>query len=250
MAVDNDVTVSVSGFYRSFVYLGKMLSTGRICTSKVHVGFYLVSENKRPKLGIISQTRSQIPRRGSWSTEQRKYRMSSQRKKRASNFKFPQRYNHDNCYVEIVGLVGWLVVLRINVDLAIFQPYLDLEAWDNQSLKIQVARPGIEPRSSYSASQELNHSADAAPWNCRKNKSKMLHVTIFFNHFICHEIILTTAQTNFDFTLSWLNVHGFAYLQNIQISFTDVQYTVIQLSLYKMHYMVAINHINNIIFTK
>ena len=41
--------------------------------------------------------------------------------------------------------VGWLVVLRINVDLAIFQPYLDLEAGDNQSLKIQVARPGIEP---------------------------------------------------------------------------------------------------------
>ena len=43
--------------------------------------------------------------------------------------------------------VGWLVVLRINVDLAIFQSYmyLDLEAEDNQSLKIQVARPGIEP---------------------------------------------------------------------------------------------------------
>ena len=58
---------------------------------------------------------------------------------------------------------GWLVVLRINVDLAIFQPYLDLEAGDNQSLKIQVARPGIEPRSSCSASQELNHSTTAAP---------------------------------------------------------------------------------------
>ena len=58
---------------------------------------------------------------------------------------------------------GWLVVLRINVDLAIFQPYLDLEAGDNQSLKIKVARPGIEPRSSCSASQELNHSATAAP---------------------------------------------------------------------------------------
>ena len=41
--------------------------------------------------------------------------------------------------------------------------YLDLEAGDNQSLKIQVARPGIEPRSSSSASQELNHSATAAP---------------------------------------------------------------------------------------
>ena len=38
-------------------------------------------------------------------------------------------------------LVGWLFVLRINGDLAIFQPYLDLEAGDNQSLKIQVARP-------------------------------------------------------------------------------------------------------------
>ena len=51
----------------------------------------------------------------------------------------------------------------IYVDLAIFQPYLDLEAGDNQSLKIQVARRGIEPRSSCSASQELNHSATAAP---------------------------------------------------------------------------------------
>ena len=61
------------------------------------------------------------------------------------------------------NMVGWLVVLRINVDLAIFQPYLDLEAGDNQSLKIQVARPGIEPRSSCSASQELNHSATTAP---------------------------------------------------------------------------------------
>ena len=59
----------------------------------------------------------------------------------------------------------WFGFLRINVDLANFQPYLDLEAGDNQSLKIQVARPGIEPRSSCSASQELNHSATAAPRN-------------------------------------------------------------------------------------
>ena len=58
-------------------------------------------------------------------------------------------------------LVGWLVVLGINVDLAIFQPYLDLEAGDNQSLKIQVARPGIEPR--VLLLQELNHFAPAAP---------------------------------------------------------------------------------------
>ena len=65
-------------------------------------------------------------------------------------------------------MVGWLVVLRINVDLAIIQPYLDLEAGDNQSLKIQVARPGIEPWSSCSASQELNHSATVAPYIAMK----------------------------------------------------------------------------------
>ena len=64
----------------------------------------------------------------------------------------------------------WLF-LRINVDLAIFQPYLDLEAGDNQSLKIQVARPGIELRSSCSASQELNHSATAAPKDYMKSAS-------------------------------------------------------------------------------
>ena len=68
---------------------------------------------------------------------------------------------------------NWLVVLSINVDLAIFQPYLDLEAGDNQSLKIQVARPGIEPRSSCSASQELNHSATAAPKKKKKKKKKL-----------------------------------------------------------------------------
>ena len=56
-------------------------------------------------------------------------------------------------------VVGWLVVLRIYVALVVFQPYRDLEAGDNQSLKIQVASPGIEPRTSFSASQELNHSA-------------------------------------------------------------------------------------------
>ena len=46
--------------------------------------------------------------------------------------------------------VGWLVYVAS----AVFQ---NKEAGDNQSLKIQVARPGIEPRSSCSASQELNH---------------------------------------------------------------------------------------------
>ena len=61
--------------------------------------------------------------------------------------------------------VGWLVVLRIYVALAVFQPYRDLEAGDNQSLKIQVLRPGIKPQTSCFASQELNHLATAAPQN-------------------------------------------------------------------------------------
>ena len=61
-------------------------------------------------------------------------------------------------------LIVWFGLLRIYVALAVFQPYRDLEAGDNQSLKIQVARRGIEPRTSCSASQELNHSATAAPY--------------------------------------------------------------------------------------
>ena len=60
-------------------------------------------------------------------------------------------------------LIWFIGLLRIYVALAVFQPYRDLEAGDNQSLKIQVARRGIEPRTSCSASQELNHSATAAP---------------------------------------------------------------------------------------
>ena len=38
-----------------------------------------------------------------------------------------------------------------------------IDQGDNQSLTVQVARRGIEPQSSCSASQELNHSATAAP---------------------------------------------------------------------------------------
>ena len=65
-----------------------------------------------------------------------------------------------NQSTHLICLVG---LLRIYVALAVFQPYRDLEAGDNQSLKIQVARRGIEPRTSCSASQELSHSATAAP---------------------------------------------------------------------------------------
>ena len=69
---------------------------------------------------------------------------------------------------DIVNTSRLVGLLRIYVALAVFQPYRDLEAGDNQSLKIQVARRGIEPRTSCSASQELNHSATAAPNTSRK----------------------------------------------------------------------------------
>ena len=65
----------------------------------------------------------------------------------------------------------WFGLLTIYVALAVFQPYRDLEAGDNQSLKIQVARRGIEPRTSCSASQELNHSATAAPDETRAKRA-------------------------------------------------------------------------------
>ena len=51
---------------------------------------------------------------------------------------------------------------RVLRSLGYTKPYRHLKARDSQCLKIQVARPGIEPRSSCSASEELNHSATAA----------------------------------------------------------------------------------------
>ena len=53
----------------------------------------------------------------------------------------------------------WLVVLGIYVALVLFQPFRDLEAGDYQSVKFKWR--GIEPRTSCSASQELNQSATA-----------------------------------------------------------------------------------------
>ena len=112
----------------------------------------------------------------------------------------------------IVVLVGWLVVLRINVDLAIFQPYLDLEAGDNQSLKIQVARPGIESRSSCSASQELNHSATAAP-NCsfEIGRKETLYMTsrVFHNNKIIQKDFWCLFRAN-------CPVKGGAYSKYVQ----------------------------------
>ena len=53
-----------------------------------------------------------------------------------SNFLFEQKR-------EDPSFIGWLVLSRIYVASAVFQPYRDLEARDSQS-EIQLARRGIE----------------------------------------------------------------------------------------------------------
>ena len=63
------------------------------------------------------------------------------------------------------GDVGWLVVSRIYVALAAFQPYRNLEVGDNQSLfhEIQVARPEIEPGPLAPQAKSLTQLATAGP---------------------------------------------------------------------------------------
>ena len=83
-------------------------------------------------------------------------------------------------------LVGWLVVLRIDVDLAIFQPYLDLKAGDNQSMKIQVARQGFEPRSSRSVTLDVK---SAVVWGTSTNREIFCcKYFLFFISFIFMQI--------------------------------------------------------------
>ena len=53
---------------------------------------------------------------------------------------------------KMIELDGWLVVLRIYIALVVFQPYRDLEAGDNQSLKFKWQGGESNP---CSASQEL-----------------------------------------------------------------------------------------------
>ena len=66
-------------------------------------------------------------------------------------------------FFDLYIYIDWLVVLRINVDLAIFQPYLDLEAGDNHISENSSGEAGNRTPVSCSASQELNHSTTAAP---------------------------------------------------------------------------------------
>ena len=76
-------------------------------------------------------------------------------------------------------LVDCIEDLRRFIDIS---PYSDFEAGDNQPLKIQVARPEIEPRSSCSASQVLDHSATNAP--LKPSVSNKMHFTADINSLV------------------------------------------------------------------
>ena len=62
---------------------------------------------------------------------------------------------------EFDKLIGWLYWGFTSLQ----RYFSHILTWKQEitNLKIQVSRPGIEPRSSCSASQEMNHSATAAP---------------------------------------------------------------------------------------
>ena len=74
-----------------------------------------------------------------------------------------------------------------------------LEAGDNQSLKIQLARLGIEPRSSCSASQKLNHSASAAPYTMKL--SMLYFISINDIHYFSIKTLEYEAQRMFPWVM-------------------------------------------------
>ena len=76
--------------------------------------------------------------------------------------------------------VGWFF---INVDLAIFQPYLDSEAGDDQSLKIQVARRGIKPGPLAPQAKSLTTRPPLLP--CAQMKIIHKHIVFPNFDFIC-----------------------------------------------------------------
>ena len=62
------------------------------------------------------------------------------------------------------NLIGWLVVLRIYVALAVFQPYRDLEAGDNQSLKFKWRDRESNPGPLSPQAKSLTIAAPGVTW--------------------------------------------------------------------------------------
>ena len=63
-------------------------------------------------------------------------------------------------------VIGWLVVLRIYVVLAVFQPYHDLKAGDNQYLKFKWRDRESNPGPSAPQAKSLTTPPPPLPFTC------------------------------------------------------------------------------------
>ena len=72
-----------------------------------------------------------------------------------------------------IGLLSWLVVLRIYVALAVFQPYRDLEAGDNQSLKFKWQGGESNPAPLALQAKRLTTQPRLLPWSFKGAKPKL-----------------------------------------------------------------------------
>ena len=74
-------------------------------------------------------------------------------------------------------LVGWLVVLRIYVALAVFQPYRDLETGDNQSLIFKWRDRESNPGSLAPQAKSLTTRQPPLPVNkIQLNRGEYIHI--------------------------------------------------------------------------
>ena len=69
-----------------------------------------------------------------------------------------------------IYLVGWLVELRMYVALAVFQPYHDLKAGDNQSLNFKLRGGESNPRLLAPQAKSLTNRPPPLPWIYFENR--------------------------------------------------------------------------------
>ena len=128
--------------------------------------------------------------------------------------------------------VGWLVVLRIYVALAVFQPYRDLEEGDNQSLKFKWRGGESNPKPlAPQAKSLITRSSPFLEKNvCGSKIFEIIHliyrdfflqnvhfsVATFTNHFIVrspsisyHQIylLMTTLITTSQIFIKYFNIY-------------------------------------------
>ena len=78
-----------------------------------------------------------------------------------------------------IGWFGWLVALRIYVALAVFQPYRDLEAGDNQSLKFKFRDRESNPGPLVPQAKSLTTRPPPLPSVCHWYNSEIHHWYVY-----------------------------------------------------------------------